>query len=128
AEVGELAHQIDQTRVEKLSLVDADDLDVGRERRAQRTAVGNALRGELAVVAGDEAIGIVAVVGAGLEHLDVLAGDARSAQTAPQLLALAREHAAGDDLDGADALAAVLVHDRLRPGRGSGLPRALTFT
>ena len=51
----------------------------------------------------DDVIVAVAIVDERLEDLDVLAGDLRAAQPPDQLLALAAEHAAGDDLDPAVA-------------------------
>ncbi len=101
AERDELQGEWDDGIVEELDLVDADDLDCGELRvevLAQALGSGD----------GDGVVGLGAVAGNGgavVAEVDVrlvaghaLAGDARSLEAANQLLGLAGEHGAGDDL------------------------------
>ncbi len=119
--VGELGHQLGQSLVEKLRLIDAHHLDAELELRAQLGAVAHRAGVELALVARHQAARLVAHVGDRLEHLHPLAADDRAAQAAHELLALAGEHAAGDDLDmaGAALRSADFVH------RASGTVRGM---
>ena len=64
AGVGQLADQLDQAVVEELRLVDPHHLDAGQELLPQLAAAGDAHGLELALVAGDQALGVVAGVGA----------------------------------------------------------------
>src|SRR5688572_10503817 len=99
AAVGEVANQPCQPIVEELRFVDAHYVHPRLQAPAQLGAVGHRLGRYLALVAGHQPLGVVALVQPRLEHLDFLARDHRAPQPAQQLFALAGEHAAGDDLD-----------------------------
>ncbi len=76
---------------------------VSARPREELGAAGHVDRGDLHLAVRDDRRLGVAIVDDGLEDLDPLPGDLRAAQAADQLLALAAEHAAGDDLDPAGA-------------------------
>ena len=99
AAIGQRAAHRGQILVEELPFVDADDfgLRLDRVQQLTRSFDGARLDPHLAV-RHDVVVGIARVDGR-LEDLDFLAGDARAAQTADQLLALAAEHAADDDFN-----------------------------
>src|SRR5437763_6960549 len=88
-----------QTRVEELPLVDSDDVGVVVDAAQQLVGVADVLRRDSHVAVRDDLIFAEAVVDERLEDLNLLAGDLRATQPADQLLALAAEHAAGDDFD-----------------------------
>src|SRR5438094_323020 len=88
-----------ETRVEELPLVDSDDVGVVVDAAQQLVGVADVLRRDSHVAVRDDLIFAEAVVDERLEDLNLLAGDLRATQPADQLLALAAEHAAGDDFD-----------------------------
>jgi hypothetical protein len=99
AAVGQLVDDGDEVGVEELPFVDADHL--GR-RLDERAYLGGRPHGPRLVAhlgVGDDVVARVALVDLRLEDLHPLARDLGPAQAPDQLLALAREHGAGDDLD-----------------------------
>ena len=111
AEIGEFGHQLDQSSVEELGLVDAHDLDTETQLLAHLAARRHRHRGQTPVVPSCQHVSLTTPgVGRDPEHLDALAGDQGATEPAHQLLALAREHAAGDHLDAA-AVAPALLPD-----------------
>ena len=119
AEVGEFGHQLDESPVEELRLVDAHDLDPETQLLPHFVAGRHGHRGQAAVVPSREQVGLAAAgVGCDPEHLDALAADQGAAEPAHQFLALAGEHAAGDDLNAAAVATALLPdHGRSPAGR-----------
>src|SRR5207248_1986643 len=86
-------------------------------------------RGDPHVAVRHDVVVAIAIVDEWLEDLDLLPRDLRPAQAPNQLLALAAEHAAGDDLDPAGAAIArnrELVSWRVR-GLHGGLARSDLF-
>src|SRR5437868_7701157 len=119
-------HQLDDAIVEKLGFVDSDDVGSGVDllgdlcRRIRRNRFDGT-----AVVTGDRVDAGVALVEMGLEDLYPLAGDDGAPHASNQLLTLAAEHHAGNDLDPSTTLMewpARPTHDRSRSLRG-GPPR-----
>src|SRR5207248_3745542 len=95
--VDEIRDRGDDAVVEELHLVDADRLVAGREpthlaarRGGYRTHLGAAVR--------DDVPDVIAVVDGRLDDQRAQAGDLRAPETPDQLLALAAEHRAADDL------------------------------
>ena len=88
-----------QVRVEELPFVDADDFGVLGHLLHQLVRVAHVLRGDPHVAVRHDVILAEPVVDERLEDLDLLAGDLGPPQPADQLLALAAEHAAGDDFN-----------------------------
>ena len=88
-----------QVLVEELPFVDSDHLGVVVDHPHELVRARHGARRNPHVAVRDDVIVAVAIVDERLEDLDSLAGDLRAAQAADQLLALAAEHAAGDDLN-----------------------------
>ena len=88
-----------QIGVEELTLVDADDFGVAVHARQEFVGRLHVLRRNPHLAVRDDMAVAVAVVDERLEDLDLLLRDLCAAQPADELLALAAEHAAGDDFD-----------------------------
>jgi hypothetical protein len=88
-----------QVLVEELPFVDPDDFGVGGHCVHQLVGRPHRLRWDPHVAVRHDVVFAVAAVDDRLEDLDLLPGDLRAAQPADQFLALAAEHAAGDDFD-----------------------------
>ena len=101
-------HAAGRFGVEELPFVDADDLGVVVDHaRPARPSSRTFCDGDPHVAVRHDVVFAEAVVDERLEDLHLLPGDLRAAQPADQLLALAAEHAAGDDFDPADAVGLV---------------------
>src|SRR5262249_29993016 len=96
--VGHALADLDDPGIEKLSFVHPDDLGPVIEALEELLARADG-DGREAHIAVRHDLGLRPRVHLGLEDLDALPGDDRAAEPADQLLALAREHAPGDDLD-----------------------------
>ena len=110
--------------VEELHLVDADRVVAVGETgnvRGPRDGDGAHLRARVA----DDVADVVAVVDLRLHDQRALAGDLGAAQPADELLALAAEHRAADDLEPAAALWEQPDHGgETLTGRSDGLLRS----
>jgi len=107
-----------QVRVEELPFVNPDDLGVVVDALHELVGALHALRRHTHVAVRDDVIFAVAVVDERLEDLDLLLRNLRAAQPANELLALAAEHAAGDDFD--PAMLWLAAHDvHVRPWIGT---------
>ena len=99
AAVGQAAADHRQLEVEELAFVDGHDLGVRLHRLEQFAGRRHVLRRVPDVAVRDDVVLREAVVEPRLEDLDLLARDLGPAHAADELLALAAEHAAGDDFD-----------------------------
>ena len=99
AAVREAVHDPDQSGVEELPFVDADDLRVRLDEIQQRAGAADRARWNPHLAVRDDVVVRVPRVERRLEDLDFLARDLGAAQPADQLLGLAAVHAADDDLD-----------------------------
>ena len=99
AGVGELHADVDDSGVEELHFVDADDLHADLDARQQLRARGDGQRFQPPVIARHDFVGCEAIVDDRLEDLNALPRDDRAAQPADQLFRLSGEHASGDDFD-----------------------------
>src|SRR5439155_1507696 len=88
-----------QVRVEKLPLIDADHFRLVADVLQELIGILHGLRRDSHVAVRHDVVFAEAVVDGRFENLDLLSRDLRSAQAADELLALAAEHAAGDDFD-----------------------------
>src|SRR6185503_1647816 len=103
--------------VEELPFVDADDLGVRLDLVEQLTRRGDALRLDAHGAVRRDVVLAVAVVDPRLEDLHLALGNLRPAQPADQFLALAAEHAPGNDLDPSAAGSMLNVHLLLRSSK-----------
>ena len=97
------SYERNTAHVEELGFVDADHLHIRLDSAQQLRRIGHRGGIDGPVVSRYENLGCMPGIHAGLEHLDRLSRDESPAQTTHELLALAREHAAGDDLEAARA-------------------------
>jgi len=93
-----------ETVVEELCLIDADYLCVSLDSLHKRGRVRHATTRQALLVVRNDVVLVVAIVDSRFEDLHFLARDLGSPQTPDELLALAREHAAADHLDHAEAM------------------------
>ena len=88
-----------QVRIEELPFVDADDLGVRRDGGDDVVRGPDVGRGNPHVAVRHDVVVAEPIVDERLEDLHLLAGDLGAADATDQFLALAAEHAAGNDLD-----------------------------
>src|SRR5439155_14661973 len=88
-----------QVQIEELPFVDPHHFGVIVDELQQLLRTPDVARRDAHVAVRDDVGVAVAVVDERLEDLDLLPGDLRAPQPSNQLLALAAEHAAGDDFD-----------------------------
>src|SRR5690606_37942301 len=99
--------------VEELGLVDADDLCLGQHGVEQRARAAGVVGPDLHLAVRRDVVAAEAVVDRRLEDLHLLLRDLRAPQAADQLLALAAEHRAGNDLDPSATIALRDFHQAL---------------
>jgi hypothetical protein len=111
--IGERRAHRGQLLIEELPLVDPDDFRLPPHARQEFGRFLQALRRNLHLAVRRDVVVAVAIVDGRLENLHLLPGNLRAAHATDQLLALAAEHAAGDDLDPAGSFARGVLHDRV---------------
>src|SRR5438445_3057941 len=97
--IGELHADVDDSGIEELHFVDADDLHSDLDAREELGTRGHRDRLQAAIIARHDVVGAEAVVDEWLENLNALPGDQRAPQPSNQLFRFSREHSAGDDFD-----------------------------
>ncbi len=95
---GQFLTDVDEIRIEKLPLVDADDVGPTHEQHDLRRRVDGRREDRILVVR-DHRFLAVAYFDGWLEDLDMLSRDLRTLKPADQLLGLSAEHRAADHLD-----------------------------
>ena len=114
-------HDAHDLGAEELRLVDTDDVErLGQLGHVAGVTDGHAAHPQARV--GDDVGGVEPVVDRRLEHRDRLAGDLGPPEAPHQLLALAGEHRAADDLEPA-ACHRVHAHHGRKPTARGGRPR-----
>src|SRR5207237_10199261 len=97
--IPELQANVDDTVIEELNHLDADDLHADLDFREELFTRRNRNRLQPPLITRHDLLGRKTIVDDRLEHLHALPRDDRAPQPPDQFFRFTREHAAGDDLD-----------------------------